>query len=377
MWRLTPPVVAEDEGDGGRALARVRAAVDPDLGHGDFDVLLQGVGDLHLSLLRGAVRRVIARGVLRIRVGRTRRCIRGEHVFPIQPRLRHAVGIAVAVRIRIGQAGVGAGPGVVVLRPYRLLHIRDRLPVVCGCCFALQGEGEILRAGVVGVAVILPDLGDRDGGLADVADGGAAHFIRVVDAVAVAPLRGFAGVVGVEFAVGVVLGEVLEGVAAVACKVYCRNFFILIWVFLLRICRAVELDLHRLNLVRRVLHMPVLGHGEVHGLDVREGVCVHILSIDGLFHVLLNVPVRHGFHDAVVGFAVYQHAAGQGDGQVLPDGVPLVVLVVGFCWVFVRFAVDGHGAERLPHILPDLVFQGQIDRRMLVIRFPGVPLFQR
>ena len=309
-------------------------------------------------------------------MGRARRCIRGEHAFPIQPRLRHAVGIAVAVRIRIGQAGVGAGPGVVVLRPYRLLHIRDRRPSGFRVYFALQGEGEILRAGVVGVAVVLPDLGDRDGGRADVADGGAAHFIRVVDVVAVAPLRGFAGVVGVEVAVGVVLGEVFEGVAAVACKVYCRNFYILIWVFLLRICRAVELDLHRLNLVRRVLHMPVLGHGEVHGLDVREGVCVFIFR-RGLFRALLNVPVRHGFHDAVLGFAVYQHAAGQGDGQVLPDGVPLVVLVVGFCWVFVRFAVDGHGAERLPHILPDLVFQGQIDRRMLVIRFPGVPLFQR
>ena len=122
--------------------------------------------------------------------------------------------------------------------------------------------------------------------------------------------------------------------------------------------------------------MPVLGHGEVHGLDVREGVCVYI-SIGRLFLALLNVPVRHGFHDAVLGFAVCQHAAGQGDGQVLPDGVPGFVLVVGFRWVFVRFAVDGHGAERLPRILPDLVFQGQIDRGMLAIRFPGVPLFQR
>ena len=371
---LLPVGAEEDEGDGVRALLRVRAAVDPDLGHGDFDVLLQGVGDLHLSILRNAVRRDVARGVLRIRVGRARRCIRGEHAFPIQPRLRHAVGIAVAVRIRIGQAGVGAGPDVVVLLPFRLLHIRDQLPVGIGVYFALQDEGEILRAGAVVVAVVLPGLGDLDGGLADIADGGAVRGIRVVDAVAVVPLRGFAGVVGVEFAVGVVLGEVLEGVAAVACKVYCRNFFILIWVFLLRICRAVELDRHRLNLVRRVLHMPVLGHGEVHGLDVRECVCVHI-SIGRLFHALLDVSGRHAFHDAVLGFAVYQHAAGQGDGQVLPDGVPGFVLVVG-PGGGVRFAVDGHGAERLPRIRPDLVFQGQDDRRMLAIRFLGVPLFQ-
>ena len=214
--------------------------------------------------------------------------------------LTHPVGVGIAIFIAGRQAGIDISPAVGVagygLRPHKLIIAGDFLPLVGVTYPPFQNQVQVLRTGVISVAVVLPGLSASQAGGRGVHNLGfgiicapiVGHRIGGLDCSCskvdvpvvgnrVALLIQLHGVVIVGFAAGIILGQLGEGV-------FPGFFLLLVRLPIQGHCAIDLLDSHFI-LGRRVPfhtadHALIRSPVQAHGNFMRRGV----IGIPHLFH---------------------------------------------------------------------------------------------
>ena len=295
------------------------------------------------------------------------------HSVRLQVFFLHPVGIGIAAAVRIRQMLKGVCPdiGVSVLGIFRgQRHFACYFALGCRIRSAVEGQLQRLRAKALRVTVIPPGFGDRDVRIAPVGDGsGERHrsfrrFSMIVDHFHVL-VRGslFNGVIIVFLVLAVYFVQLSENMAPViGRRQLCGHAGDLLHSIHAGLPHQVLVrgppEFHCDRMFLGIRGVPFLFHCQgchsfIGELEFRVGpIHIGLVFLFRISHLDVAAADRFGHAVFCLGVGVRQIAARHSGWEVLPDGFPLCVLVIGFVQIRIRSSIqrDGYSRQGLPRI---------------------------